>query len=87
MGIKLRTYMDDITSDNFGLVLEHIESRLAAILEGQAAMVTVPTRLRIIDDRLANIETDMSAIKAVVTDHSRQLDNHEIRITDIEAAA
>jgi len=72
--------------DRIGFVLEHLDDQLKAILEGQDALASVPSKLQQIDERLERVETDVKAIKAAVTDQSHQLNSHEIRIKDLEQA-
>ena len=84
----------NILDDRTGVILERIEDQLAAILEGQAAMAGVPAQIERLDNRVANVETDVKAIKAAVKDHTdeqrrhaTQLEDHEGRLTHLEQAA
>lgn len=67
-------------SDYDGILLEDMNHKLDALLEGQQAMGGVPRQIEEIDTRLRNVEIDVKAIKAVVT-------NHEKRITTLEKTA
>lgn len=66
------------------VILEDIDDKLIAILEGQESLAGVPEHLLQIDNRLAVIESDVHTIKLVLTDHSGQLVDHESRITKLE---
>jgi uncharacterized protein (UPF0335 family) len=59
-------------SDNDGVLLEDIDHKLQAVLEGQAAMADVPGQISEIDSRLRNVELDVKVIKAVIKDQSKQ---------------
>lgn len=74
-------------SDNYSdILLEDIQSKFDAIIEGQAAMAYVPAKLESIDDRLISIESEVKAIRMAVTDHDGLLKNHEFRIIKLETA-
>jgi hypothetical protein len=75
---------DDQSTDHTGAVLEHIESQLKAILEGQTAMSSVPRDINEIKERLSAVESTVTAIRAAVTDQTRQVNNHETRLTAVE---
>ncbi len=71
-------------------LIEDFDSKLDIIIEGQAAMAT-SVQLQVIDNRLKNVEAHVQTIKTVVTEtnrdlrsHTKQLNNHEIRITSLE---
>ncbi len=70
-------------SDN-DVFLEDINHKFDAIMESQAAMSPVPRKLDAIDERLGRVESDVKIIKAVVTDHSAQLNNHDKRLVNLE---
>ena len=59
-------------SDNDGVLLEDIDDKLKAILEGVAPLAHVPGQLSEIDSRLRNVESDIKVIKAVIRDQSKQ---------------
>ncbi len=73
--------------DYDAILLEDINHKFDAILEGQTAMAHVPGQLHEIDTRLKNVESDVKIIKTAATDQSRRLDNHEQRITRLEQSA
>ncbi|MGC1176588.1 MAG: hypothetical protein WA843_00815 [Candidatus Saccharimonadales bacterium] len=64
-------------SDYDAILLEDINHKLDAILEGQQAMGGVPRQIEDIDTRLGNVESDVKAIKAVVTHHDRHINKLE----------
>ena len=56
-----------------------------AIREGKESLDHMPKKLDVMDARLDNLESDMSAIKAIAKSYGFQLNDHEHRITDLEA--
>ncbi len=73
--------------DRIGSVLEHLEDQLKAILEGQAALASVPGAIDELKQDMDEVKTNTKAIKTAVTDQTHQLNNHETRIADLEKAA
>ena len=63
-------------SNNDRVLLEDIDHKLDAIMEGQQAMAHVPAKISRIEERLDGIESELVAIKAVARDHSELLSNH-----------
>lgn len=78
---------NDDTSHYEGALLEDIRDQLQAILEGQASLVGVPQAIANLQEDVTDLKTDIRTIKAVVTDQTHQLDNHERRITRLERKA
>ena len=87
-----------MADNDTNVLLEDINHQLKAVLEGQAAMASVPRDISEIKDRLTAVEGDVKAIKAAVTDQSKenigihsqqeaQFKDHETRITGLEQAA
>jgi len=87
-----------MADNDTNILLEDINHQLKAVLEGQAAMASVPGDISEIKDRLTSVEGDVKAIKAAVTDQSKEnigihgqqetvLKDHETRITGLEQAA
>lgn len=68
--------------DHVAILLGRIEDKLARFAE---AMADVPARLTAIEERLYSLEGDMRVVKAVMTDQSKELHDHERRITTLEA--
>jgi hypothetical protein len=90
-------------NDYVGAILEDVNHKFDAIMEGLQALAPVPARLDRIEGRLDHVESDVTIIKQVVKEHSQvlsehsrdlteikaglQLQNHEVRITRLEQAA
>jgi uncharacterized protein YoxC len=80
-----------MSNNDTDILLEDIDDKLKAILEGQAAMAGVPASLQRIEERLTRVEEDGKTTKAAVTDLSREthhnseeLKDHEVRIATLE---
>ncbi len=71
-------------SDNDAVLLEDIDHKLEAILEGQTLLAPMSQKLNKVDERLMRVESDVKIIKKVVTSHSQQIANHETRLTKLE---
>lgn len=72
-------------SDKNGILLEEVRHMFQAIREGQVSMAHMPKKLDVIDARLDNLESDVSAIKEIAKSYGFQINDHEPRITDLEA--
>lgn len=66
------------------MLLEDINHKLDALLEGQALLAPMSRKIDNVDARLIRIEDDMGIVTKVVHDHSRELDDHAKRITKLE---
>jgi len=77
--------MSDADINHFSVLLEEVMSQNKAILEivtdTQKKVADLPTR-----DEFTELKQDVKVIRAAVTDLSRQVDNHEQRVTRLEAA-
>ena len=74
------------SDDNYtGLLLEQIRDQNKVVLE---AVSDIRTELKQVPKReeFDELKQDVKVIKAVVTDLSRQVDDHERRIGDLETA-
>lgn len=69
-----------------GVILEEIRDQNKAILEGLKGFSGVPAKVDKLSNDMEIVKSDLSAIKSVMKDHSQQLDDHEDRITVLEAA-
>lgn len=71
--------------DYMVLLLEQIRDQNRVLMEGQRQQATREdiTELR---EAVVQLQADVKVIKAVVTDHSRELANYEHRIARLEAA-
>ena len=76
--------MSDIDDNYLGVLLEEIRDQNKALLEAAATQATHDDINRI-EDRLTSIEQDTKVIKAAATDQSKELTDHEHRITQLES--
>lgn len=78
--------MQDLSDDDRKTVLgEVLMDELKVIREYLEDIPVIKQKVTSIDERLSVVESDMKVVKAVLTDHSQQLQDHETRITRIEA--
>ena len=70
----------------FGVVLEEIRDQNKVVLEAVGDLQTTVRKLDHMETDLKAIKSDIKAIKAAVTDTSKQVQNHERRITKLEHA-
>lgn len=78
---------NDDSSGYEGMLLEEIRDNMKQLAE---SMSGVANRVENLDGRLQRVEqnTDLiPSVKAAVTDQSRQLADHDQRISDLEQAA
>ncbi len=82
-----------MAKDYTGVLLENIDDKLSQILEATSALKDIPRKVDQLTDDMADLKSDMKAVKAAVTDTSREqkhhgvkLNNHERRITHLEQA-
>lgn len=74
--------------DNYiGMVLEDIRDQNRKVLEAVGAMQEQVSKIPGIEAKLDDLTADVKVIKAAVTDQSRQLHDHEPRITRLEQRA
>lgn len=78
--------MNLLMSDYDTVLLEDMNHKLDSLLEGQTAMGHMPRKLDEIDDRLCRVESDVGAIKLVLKDHSRILNEHSRDIAELKQA-
>lgn len=69
-----------------GVVLEEIRDQNKVVLEAVGDLQTTVRKLDHMETDLKAIKSDIKAIKAAVTDTSKQVQNHERRITKLEHA-
>ncbi len=73
--------------DNYiAVVLEEIRSQNKAVLESVGQMKGTISTL-VTKDELAEVRSDVKAIRAALTDTNKDLRDHENRITLLEQAA
>lgn len=73
--------------DHVAILLEDIDSKIEAVLEAMPSSAEISQRFGALDERLEQIESNVKAIKAAVTDQSAELRDHQHRISDLERAA
>lgn len=83
-----------MTDNDHDILLEDINHKLDAILEGQGAAASVPGDISTMKSDIKDIKEDIKTVKAAIkglsTDDKAQddqLDDHELRITAIEQTA
>ncbi len=80
-----RDYTDKTMKDSYvGILLEDIDGKLDALLEGQTLLAPMARRIEDMDDRLINVESSLAAAIAVLTGHSQDLQGHDRRIIKLE---
>lgn len=77
--------MSNIDNNHIAILLEEIRDQNKVLLEG---MKDLPTRQEFneLKHTVDGIEGNVRIIKAVVTDQSKQLQDHDHRIGDLETA-
>lgn len=75
--------MDDSSS----AVIEHCDDQLKGIAEAVSDLAKDVREIKQLVPDMAEVKSDVKAIKAAVTDQSLQLNDHERRITSLEQAA
>lgn len=78
-----RTYTGCTMSDNDAVLLEDIDHKLDALIEGQTVLAPMARKLDDVDKRLTNLETDVKVIKKVVTDESKVTRGHGKKLNDL----
>jgi hypothetical protein len=68
------------------LLGEILSDKLQAILEYVEDVPVIKQKVTRLGEDMVEVKADIKVIKAVLTDHNRQLDNHETRITRLETA-
>jgi septal ring factor EnvC (AmiA/AmiB activator) len=77
-----------ISDDNYlGVLLEEIRDQNRAVLEAVGDMQKNVAKLPSIETDIRELKQDMKVVKATVTDLSHQVNDHEHRITRLEAAS
>ena len=72
-------------SDN-DILLEHMDNRFDAVIEAVGQMQDQLKVLPAMQADLEEVKSNVKTIKAVVTDQSSQLNDHETRISVLESA-
>lgn len=76
------SYMKD---DHVAVLLGDISSQMRRMAEVLSTLAT-REQLQRVEEGVAELKTDLKIVKAVVTDQSSQLQDHETRITVLETA-
>lgn len=76
------SYMKD---DHVAVLLGDISSQMRRMAEVLSTLAT-REQLQRVEEGVAELKTDLKIVKAVVTDQSSQLQDHETRITTLETA-
>ncbi|MCA1703947.1 MAG: hypothetical protein LC808_12045, partial [Actinobacteria bacterium] len=79
--------MNDDTSHYEGALLEDIQHKLAAILEGQQSLAHVPRELAELRADVADVKTNVKAIKAAIAVQSADTKDLKSRVATLEKAA
>ena len=78
--------MSDETMIHFTVLLEEIHNQNKFVLEVVSDMQKQVAKLPRIEESIDELKQDVKIIKAVVTDLSRQVNDHEHRLLRLEAA-
>lgn len=70
-----------------GALLEDINHKFDALMEGQQAMASVPGDIAQLKSDMFDVKNDIAAIKAVAKDHEKMIKNHDKRLIRLESAA
>ena len=68
------------------VILEEVRDQYGKIMEGLDSIRGLPRQVSKLQDDMTEVKSDIKVIKAVVTNQSQQLSNHEDRITVLETA-
>jgi hypothetical protein len=66
--------------DHFEAALEYFNDKLDMIIEAIAPLGPMQIKMNEMDDRLSRVESDVTIIKRVVKEHSRELSDHDLAI-------
>ena len=79
--------MQDLSDEDRKSVLgEVLMDELKIIREYLEQLLPLNKKVDSLDKDMSEVKADIKVIKAVVTDHSQQLSDHEVRVTRLEAA-
>jgi hypothetical protein len=73
-----------MSDDYTAAILEDVKHKFDTIIDGQTLLAPMSQKLNDVEERLIRVEGDVKIIKKVVTSHSRELRDHEHRITKLE---
>lgn len=72
--------------DYVAVLLEDMNSKFDAVIESVSGLATDVKELKQLIPDVTELKSDVKVIKAAVTDQTTKLNDHETRITVIEAA-
>jgi hypothetical protein len=78
--------MGKATSHYEGALLEEIIHRLKLVQEALGAFKTMPADVGQLKKDMVGVRSDLTVMKAVLTDQSKTLNNHGTRLTKLETA-
>ena len=79
-------YMSDNDADYIGVLLKEIRDQNKAVLEAVGNMQKHAAKIPYVEETVTELKEDMKIVKAAITDASKQQNDHERRITQLEAA-
>lgn len=77
---------DENTDHYVGVLLEGINDKFQAILEGYQSLASVPANIQELKTDMTIVKSELVAIKSVVGETAAKVDDHEVRITKLEEA-
>lgn len=80
-------FLNDKDRRYFDLMFERLLDQNKTILESLGDMQAKVAKLPKMEEDVAELRQDMKIVKAAVTDASRQVHDHERRITRLETAS
>lgn len=78
--------MSDNDANYIGVLLEEIRDQNKAVLETVGDMQKHVAKIPYIEETVTELKEDMKIVKAAITDVSKQQNDHERRVTQLEAA-
>ncbi len=72
--------------DYTNVLLEEMNSKFDLLLEMMQPIKKLQEDTSVLIEDIQTVKSDVKKIKTVVTDQSKQLTNHEVRIIDLETA-
>ena len=77
---------DENTDHYVGVLLEDINDKFQAILEGYQSLASVPVNIQELKTDMTIVKSELVAIKSVVGETAAKVDDHEVRIGKLEEA-
>lgn|GEM_PF-1072776 len=83
-----RAYTNSTMSDDYATtLLEEMNGKFDILVESVSDINHLVKDIPVLKADMAEVKSDVKIIKAVLTDHSHQIQNHELRITNLEQPA